>query len=157
MRKAMMVIAGLALAAPAAAQAPIFDNADREMVDALPSAAEVEAVAPLLDQVMGSILRVDVGPLLDAADPYRRRVDHGDPGRTLGELAHRDDPWFEDRMRSSIHGVTSDMGRMMEAIAAAAPVMRRSLREFEHGIGVALDDYERSRDERGRDWPEEGY
>ncbi len=164
MRKAMILIGAVALAAPASAQAPAFhDPLDRSIAHGIPKADEVEAIAPALDQMLGALLQIDVGPFIDAADPYRRRVDHGVSGRTLGELAHRDDPYFEDRTRESIYGVTRQMGRMMESIAVAAPAMRRSIREFERGIEVAVEDFERGRDSP-RDyrapreyWPQDGY
>ena len=41
-------------------------------------------MAPTLDRMMGVLLNVDVGPLIDAADPYRRRPGYGRPGRTIG-------------------------------------------------------------------------
>ncbi len=155
MRKLMLLIGVAALAAPAAAQAPIFDDSlDGEIVAAIPPGEEIEAMAPMMDNMVDAFLQVDVGPLIDAADPYRRRLDHGVPGRTVGELAGRDDPYFEDRVRSSIYGVTSDMGRMMDALALAAPAMRRSLREFERGIEGAIVDYERRRPQSRRDWEE---
>ena len=87
-------------------------------------------MAPALDRLLGALLTVDVGPIIDAADPYRRRPDYGRPGRTLGALGSRDDPYFEDRLRSSIYGTTADIGRMMGAFAAAAPALARSLREI---------------------------
>lgn len=156
MRKLLFLIGAAALAAPVAAQAPVFDDSlDDDIVAAIPPAEEVEAMAPAMDAMAGALLNVDVGPLLDAADPTRRRYDHGMPGRTLGRIAGRDDPYFEERMRSSIYGVTSDMGRMMEALAVAAPAMRRSLREFERGIEGAIDDYERRRPQPRRDWEED--
>ena len=158
MRKLLFLIGAAALAAPVAAQAPVFDDSlDDDIVAAIPPAEEVEAMAPAMDAMAGALLSVDIGPLLDAADPARRRYDHGMPGRTLGRIAGRDDPYFEDRMRSSIYGVTSDMGRMMEALVVAAPAMRRSLREFERGIEGAIDDYERRRPAPRRDWEDEYY
>ncbi|MGZ8997403.1 MAG: hypothetical protein ACXW2T_00965 [Allosphingosinicella sp.] len=158
MRKLPPIFLGIAaFATPVAAQTPVFDDSlDRDIAEAIPAAEEVEALAPVMDVMVGALMNVEVGPLLDAADPYHRRDDHGLPGRTLGDLASRDDPQFEARMRSSIYGVTSDMGRMMEAVAVAAPAMRRSLREFERGIEGALEDYERSRPVYRRDRHDDG-
>ena len=142
-------LAAAALAAPAAAQPqPIFDERmDDEIVRAIPPAEEIEAMAPALDRSLGALLNVDVGPILDAADPYRRRPGYGRPGRTLGELGRRDDPYFEQRLRSSIYGATGDMARMTEAIAVAAPGLRRSLSELERSMAAAIDDYHRRRGE----------
>ena len=82
MRKLVLLIGAFALAAPVAAQAPVFDESlDDEMVAAIPAPEEVEAIAPVMDAMAGALLDVDVGPLIDAADPTRRRYDHGRPGR----------------------------------------------------------------------------
>lgn len=150
MHKLLIAAAAAAtLAVPAAAQRePIFDESmDDEIVRAIPPGEEIEAMAPALDRSVGALLDVEVGPLLDAADPYRRRPGYGRPGRTLGELARRDDPYFEQRLRSSIYGATSDMARMMDAVAVAAPSLRRSLSELERGMEAAIDDYHRRRGE----------
>jgi hypothetical protein len=45
----------------------------------------------------------------------------------------------------------------MEALAVAAPAMRRSLREFERGIEGAIDDYERRRPAPRRDREDDEY
>lgn len=138
-------VAAAACATPAVAQRePIFDERmDDEIVRAIPPAEEIEAMAPALDRSLGALLDVDVGPILDAADPYRRRPGYGRPGRTLRELGRRDDPDFDRRLRSSIYGATTDMARMADALAVAAPALRRSLGELERSMAVAIDDYHR--------------
>lgn len=161
MRKMLIAAAAtLSLAAPAMGQrAPIFDEAmDEEIVRAIPPGAEVEAMAPALDRMVGAMLGLDVGPILDAAEPWRRDRAYRPRGRTLRDLAGRDDPYFEDRLRGSIYGVTADMGRMMDAIAVAAPAMRRSLAEMERSMAAALRERPR-RDERrdDEDWEYERY
>jgi hypothetical protein len=153
--------AAAALAAPASAQpaAPVDpfeeegvpygvdprDDRAAAIARAIPRAGQIEAMAPALDRMIGALLNVEVGPILDAADPYRRGYGYGRPGRTLGALAERDDPWFEERLRGSIYGVTSGMGRMAEGVAAAAPALARSLSEMERAIAIAVDDYHRRR------------
>lgn len=144
--------AAMLLAGPAAAQ-----PRERLIERALPSSAEVEAMAPALDRMTGALLDVEVGPLLDAADPYARRPGYGRPGRTLGRLAARDDPRFEQRLRGSIYGTTAEIGRMMDAFAVAAPALERSLLELEAGIRVAADDYRRRRPAPPSPWFEDDY
>jgi hypothetical protein len=161
MRLFWIAAAVAALAAPASAQpaAPVDPLAEEDgrywaderderaaaIARAIPRAGQIEAMAPALDRMIGALLDVEVGPILDAADPYRRGYGYGRPGRTLGALAERDDPWFEERLRGSIHGVTAGMGRMAEGVAAAAPALARSLHEMERAIAVAIDDYHRRR------------
>jgi len=102
----------------------------------LPRGAEVAAMAPMLDGMAGAVLQLDVAPMLDALDPFNRYGRRG--RRTLGELARRDDPDFDRRLRGSIYGTTAMMGRMMDAIATATPAMRRSLREMEREFDRAV-------------------
>ena len=153
MPRYLIAAAAAALAAPAVAQ-PAPDPLEEEIVRAIPPADEVEAMAPALDRAVGALLNVDVGPLIDAVDPYRRRRDYGRPGRTLGDIGRRDDPYFEERLRSSIYGTTADMGRMMEGLAAAAPSLARSVRELERAMDAAMGDYRRRRGDRPEHWDE---
>jgi hypothetical protein len=151
MYKLLLATAAAAFAAPAFAQdkAPA-DPIEDEIVRALPDPAQVEAMAPALDRLLGALLTVDVGPVIDAADPNRRRPDYGRPGRTLGALRRRDDPYFEERLHASVHEATAQTGRMMGALAAAAPALARSLREMEQALGAVIDDYHRRADPPGR-------
>lgn len=142
----VVVVAAASAATPAPAQ-PVHDPLAEEMVRAIPDPRQIEEIAPVMDRMVGAMLDVEVGPLLDAADPYRRRPDHGMAGRTLGELGRGGDPGFEHRLRSSIYGATSDMSRMMHAFAAAAPGLARSVRQMEDAIGSAMIDYRRSRND----------
>ncbi len=140
MRKlAIAAAAALFLSGPAAAQPDaVFDaEMDARIAASIPPAEEVEALAPVIDRMTGAMLDLDVAPIMDAADPWRR---HYGPrrGRTLREIAGRDDPWFEHRLRDSIYGTTAGIGRMMDAIAIAAPAMRRSLAQMEREMGRAL-------------------
>ncbi|MGE0178577.1 MAG: hypothetical protein AB7O91_01990 [Sphingomonas sp.] len=124
----------------------------------VPSGAEIEAMAPAIDRMTGALLDVEVGGIVDAADPYARRPDYGRPGRTLGALARRDDPYFDARLRASIYGGSAQAGRMMDALAAAMPAVRRSLDEARAAIGVAIDDYHRGAPPRRyeeEDYPED--
>lgn len=154
MRLLLIPIAALALGAPASAQDHRADRRvdplERDIVRALPPAEEIEAMAPALDRALSALLSVDVGPILDAADPARRRYDHGRPGRTLGRIGSHGDPRFEERMRGSVYRSTEDIARMSGAFAAAAPSLARSLRDLQAALAAANADYHR----RGpaRDW-----
>src|SRR6187551_3830546 len=103
MHKLLIAAAAVSLATPAAAQPPAGpDPLEQEIVRAIPDPAEIEAMAPALDRSMQALMNLDVGPIIDAADPYHRRPGYGAPGRTLREMGRRDDPQFEERMRSTL-------------------------------------------------------
>ena len=169
MFKPLIAAATVALAIPAAARAPAApppaDPIEDAIVRSIPSPEQVEAMAPALDRMVGALLDVDVGPIMDAADPYRRHRGYGRRGRTLGALGSRDDPYFEDRLRSSIYRSTADMGRMTGALAAAAPALARSLRDMQAALGAAIDDYHRragdapyrAEPNRAEPYPDEAY
>lgn len=153
MNKLLIALAAsAAIAVPAAAQGPVpGPEADATIVESLPSSEDVEAIAPAIDRSVGAMLDLDVGPLMDAADPYARRPGYGRPGRTLRRMGRARDPYFEQRLRGSIYGSTAQLGRMMDSLAVAAPAMRRSLFEMQRGIAAAVDDYHR-REDRRRGW-----
>jgi hypothetical protein len=152
MYKLMIGAAFLALAGPASAQRVFTPDMDRDLVRAIPPAEEVEEIGATIDRVAGAVLDVPIGPLVDAieaADPEARRYRRGPRERTLGDMARRDDPDFDDRLHDSIYAVTADMGATMERIAIAAPAMRRALGEMERSIDRAMRDSEmRRRDKR---------
>jgi hypothetical protein len=151
MRRILIGAALLGLAAPAGAQQVFTPEMDEEIVRSVPPAEEVEAMGEALDRVLGAVLDMPIGPLVDAieaADPDRRAYRRHVPrDRTVGEVASRDDPYFEERVRDSIHGTTAAMGSAMEQIAIAAPALRRALGEMERNVERAIDE---SRARRGR-------
>ncbi len=129
-------LAMLALAAPAAAQAPVFDPPRRDEV--LPHPGEVAAMGVAMERMVDALMTVDVGPIMDAADPYRSHPDHGRRGRTLGALGERDDPHFRDRMRAGVRGTTAGITGMIEAYRTVAPQLRRSIEDAERRMDEAM-------------------
>jgi len=121
MRKLLIAAAATLIAAPASAQPP------------RPS-EQIEAYAPAIDRMADAFLNLDLGPMLDAADPYRPHRD-----RTLRDMASRGDPRFQRRLRASIYGNTARIGRMADAIAAAAPAMRNAIAQMEMSMAGVYD------------------
>jgi hypothetical protein len=121
MRPLLIAAAATLLAAPAAAQPPRPSD-------------EIRSYAPADDRATDAFLDIDLGPLLDAVDPYRRR----EP-RTLRDMARRDDPDFDRRLRASIYGNAAAMGRVADAIAAAQPALRQAADRIERGMAGAID------------------
>ena len=153
-----LILAGVAaaftLAGPASAQRVFTPEAEEDLVRAIPPAAEVEAVAATMDRVLGAVLDMPIGPLvdaIDAADPEGRRDRRRYPSdATVGDMASRDDPHFEERLRDSLQRNSANMGRAMEQIAIAAPALRRALGEVERSVERSIDE-SRERIEQGRD------
>ena len=150
MHKLLILATAATLAAPALAKEPASaGEIEDQIVRAMPDPEQIEAMAPALDAMLGALMTIDVGPIIDAADPNRRGSDYGRPGRTIGALGSRGDPDFEERIHSSVYSATADMGRMMGAFESAAPALARSLVQMRDALGAAIEDYER-RAPRGR-------
>ena len=79
------------------------------------------------------MLNLDLGPILDAVDPYRPHY-----RRTMRDMARRDDPDFERRMHATIYGTAATMGRAADAFAAAEPAMRRAIAQFERDMAAVM-------------------
>lgn len=145
MRRLLIGVAALTIAGPASAEPVFTPEMDKDIARAVPPAEEVEAVGETVDAVAGAVLDVPIGPLVDAierADPYRHRRGgrRGPHERTLGDLARRDDPYFEERLRDSISRVTADMAVTMQQVALAAPEMRRALADIERSVERAREE-----------------
>jgi len=145
-RYILIASAGLLVcAAPAFAQSsPSFpQELDEEIARALPHPYDVEEAGDKVGRAVDAILDVPVGGVVQAIDP-RARV-HRD--ETLGGLAGRDDPYFEERVQDRVGSLSLEMADMMRKIAYMAPVLRRSLADFERNLEGAIrsDDYDRDR------------
>ena len=124
MRMILLAVAAVAISAPAAAQAPT------------PRGDEARAMAPAIAGAADAMLELDVGPLIDVADPWRRHPRAG--RRTLREIARRDDPYFDHRLRAQIYGTTAAIAGMLDAFTAAEPALRRSMIEMERNVHIAV-------------------
>ena len=132
MRKLVIAASAVALAVPAAASAQPRPDTP-EIVD--PRA--IEDAGRMMDRLLAAILDMPIGPLIDAVDPQRRgRYDSRD--RTVRDMASRDDPRFEEKMRGSVRGITAGMGTLAEQLAVIAPAMRRSLEDMERRVDDAI-------------------
>lgn len=131
MRLLIFAAASTLIALPAAAQPPYRAPPPR------PS-DQIRSYAPAVDRATDALLDIDLGPLLDAVDPYRRHGPH-----TLRDMARRDDPDFDRRLRASIYGNAAAAGRVADAVAAAEPALRQAADQIRRGMVAAIDSAER--------------
>lgn len=131
----------IALAAPAAAQPERDAAIERDIARALPSPGELAATGDLLTRIVGAMLDVEIGGVMQAIDPAARPR----PGETLGDLARGDDPDFEERMERSVGATIANMDDVMADVAILAPRLLRSLDDFSRDIEDATRDLPRRR------------
>jgi hypothetical protein len=147
LRKLIVAVSALALTAPAAAYPRDSGPADEgivvdEAVRNLPPPGEIEAVGDTLGRVADAVMDIDIGPVADAIDPYRRHREE-----TLGDIASRDDPYARERIHDSIGAATVGISAAMEQLAVLTPVLRRSIEDATRRIDEAMRgrDYRRDR------------
>jgi hypothetical protein len=138
MRIAFAFAAAALLAAPAAAQPGPRPFDERDVRAALPSPGEIRDMGVAMDRMIGALITIDVGPIIDAFDPQGRNPDYGRPGRTLGEMGRRDDPYFDERVRAGVHGAADGLEQMVGAVATVTPQLQRSIEEMSRSIEGAM-------------------
>jgi len=130
----------ISLAALGGALAATTLTAQPREEQALRGGAEaVRQAAPMVDRSTDAALDLDIGPLLDALRPWSPRGRH----MTLRELARRDDPDFERKLRRSIYRGSARAAATLDAMATATPSIRHSLRQMEAAIAGAMVDARR--------------
>ena len=133
MRKLIIAASLCALATPVAAQPTRGPIPADEVTRRLPPPAEIEAMGGAIARLADALMSVDVGPVRDALDPYRRPR-----GReTLGDIASRDDPYARERIHRSIGSTTAGMAAMMNSLTIMTPILRRSLEDAARQIDAA--------------------
>ncbi len=163
MRKLIIAMTALAAASPAFASPafaqPGYDQRGygqrgEDIVRRLPPPHEVERIGDSLGRATEALMDVDIGPVVDALDPYHRRYRRGP--ETLGDLAGRRDPYARERMRAEIGAVTVGLGAAVEQLAVMTPILRRSLedatRRMQDAIARGRADRPYDRHYEGRDY-----
>jgi hypothetical protein len=137
MRKFVIVGAALLAATPALAQPDVY--IEDEARPAL-NARDIGRMAGAMERMVGAIMDLPVGGIAAAIDPLGRGGIY--PGDTVGDLASRDDPYAEARIRAGIRGTARGVGAMNEALARMLPVLRRSIDEVSRDVEAAMADVE---------------
>lgn len=127
-------IAALAASAPAHARSAQHDL-DRAG-DMLSSPIAQELAAAQMSRMLAALMDIRIDGIAKAMEPLDRgrMSDDLEGGRTLGDLAERDDPYFEDRMRDKTRAAVGTMGALAKAMAVALPELERAARRMEDAL-----------------------
>jgi hypothetical protein len=114
---------------------------------------QVQAMAGAMERLIGAVMDLPIGGIAAAVDPYGRGGYH--PGATVRDMATRDDPYAEQRMRAGIRGAGRSVGVMSRALERVMPELERSLDQVGREIEAAMEESdlggrERAEPRRGR-------
>jgi hypothetical protein len=167
MRKLLFIGAAVLVAAPVIAQPAAYDD-DARYEAPLPQAMEededwdaqdddrdargrpappilhpgqVQAMGGAIDRLLGAVMDLPIGGIAAALDPYGRS--RHDPRTTVRDMATRDDPYAEARIRAGVRGATRGVGAMSQALARVMPELERSIDEVGREIEAAMDGADR--------------
>ncbi|MEA3032418.1 MAG: hypothetical protein QOH86_434 [Sphingomonadales bacterium] len=158
MRNLILAAGLLSLAAPAAAQPrpnhPVAPPRPR-VEDRLPGPDEIERFGTMIERVTDALLDIDVGPVADAIDPYRRYDPRRGPD-TLGELATRRDPYARRRLHAEIEDTTAGLGAATREVATMTPLVRMAIADTVRRIDDAVRESRLRREREYRDYRREG-
>lgn len=92
------------------------------------------AVAGALGGMLDSIMDIRIDGIAKALEPLNRGKPIRVPGRTLGEMAERDDPYYRERIQDNARYAVGSMGAMAGALSAAMPELERAMRRLEDAL-----------------------
>jgi len=138
-----LLIAAAVLALPAVAQAR--PPSDAPISDSLPSPRTIDRTGAALDRVIDGMMQIDVGPLANAINPDRP---YARGRKTLGDMARRDDPNFDEHLHRSVGALAESMIDMTYRMRRLEPVLRQSLEEATRNVRDALRDVPSDRYDR---------
>lgn len=142
MRLYSLALLGLTAASPALARDPAprpAPSIDAAQVGALLSNPLIqEGLASVFDQYAGALLQTRIGPVAKLADP-RSGIR---PDDTLGDLATRQDPHFNDHLHTTAKGAIAATGQAAKDLASLTAELQRTtdrLRAALSGSGLGSD------------------
>jgi hypothetical protein len=138
-----LLIAAAVLALPTALQAQPRSNAP--VSDSLPSPQTIDRTGAALDRMIDGLLEIDVAPLANAIDP---NSPYARGHQTIGDMARRDDPYFDEKMHRSVGAISDNMINMTRTMRRLEPVLRDSLKDVVRDVEDAMRDVPNDRYQR---------
>lgn len=139
MRSALIAAVALAISTPALA-APLVNEPSRaqrsvqEMADKMNDPRTQTAMASSLGAILSALLDVRVDGIAKALEPLNGGKKIKMHGKTLRDMAERDDPKFESKMQNGTREVVGSMGALATALAVMMPQLEEAARKMGDAI-----------------------
>jgi hypothetical protein len=138
MRSALLAVFALAFASPALATvsaAPSESQHDMQvMADKFNDPVAQEAMSNAFGSMLSALMDMRIDGIAKALEPMNGGKKIKMHGRTLRELASRDDPNFERKMQGGTRAMVGSMGAMMSAFAQIMPQMEEAMKKMEGAL-----------------------
>lgn len=119
-------VAVLALSAQANAAEGGTQRQMEKMADTLNSPVAQGAAAGAVGAMMAAILDMPLDGFAKAIEPIDPRKAQDMRGRTMRDLATRDDPYFEERVQDRTRAAVGSAGALASAMAVMLPELERT-------------------------------
>lgn len=142
MRSILFVaVAALAVSTPAVAaerQSEMSRDA-QQMAEKLNDPAMQSAMAGGLTAMLSAFLDMRVDGIAKALEPMNGGKKLKMKGRTIREMAERDDPRFEEKMQGSTKAAVGGMGALATAMATMLPQLEEAMGKMGDAMDKAKD------------------
>jgi hypothetical protein len=137
MRSALLPILALAFATPAVA-APSESQRDmNKMAERLNDPQTQSAMSGALTAMLGALLDMRIDGVAKALEPMNRGKPIKMKGRTIREIASRDDPRFEQKLAGGSRAMVSGAGALASAMATMLPEIEQALAKVSQAMDNA--------------------
>ncbi len=133
MRKALLALSLISVTTPALAQSETQRDAEK-MADVLNNPATQDMAAGAVGAIMDAILDMRIDGIAKAIEPLNKGKTSALPGRTMRDLARRDDPDFEEKMQSGTRQAVGSIGALASALAVAMPEFERAMKRMKDAV-----------------------
>ena len=133
MRTALLALVLTAIAAPAVAESSAQRDAEK-MAETLNDPGTQAAAAGALATIMDAVLDMRIDGIAKALEPLNRGKSVRLPGRTMRDLAAKDDPDFEKKMDIGARQAVGSMGALASALAVAMPEFERAMKRMRDAV-----------------------
>ena len=141
MRSALLAIVALSVSVPAfAADAPSRATLEaEEMAAKLNNPIARRAMTGAVDAMLAALLDVRVDGIAKALEPMNGGKEINTHGRSVREIAERDDPDFENKMHRSTTAAIGSMGALASGLAAAMPELEAAMAKMGDAVKTTRD------------------
>ncbi len=139
MRSVLLPVLALSLAVPSVARASEAQDDISQMAERLNDPATQSALAGGLSAMLGALMNMRVDGIAKALEPMNGGKKLKMKGNTIGEIASRRDPHFQQKLQGSSKMAIGGLGAMASALAVMMPQLEEAMGKMGDAMDHAKD------------------